>query len=248
MSALTVSLLGPPRVTHADGSPVAFRSRKELALFAYLAVEAGMAHSRDTLIGLLWADTSLDAARNSLRVAIANLRHTLGKDASALLHADRHTVQLNGGNQIVCDVVSFTDHLIAARTHQHITPTGCDVCYNRLQEAAGLYRGDFLAGLSLPDSEAWEEWVIVRREGLHIQALELLTMLGMLHDQRQDYTALCRDARRQLELEPWREPAHRQLMRGLALSGDRAAALTQYSTCCQVLARELGIEPDAETP
>ena len=39
---LKLALLGPPQITRADGTPVTFRSGKELALLAYLAVE----HSR----------------------------------------------------------------------------------------------------------------------------------------------------------------------------------------------------------
>ena len=54
-------------------------------------------------------------------------------------------------------------------------------------------------------------------------------------------------ARKQLELEPWDEPAHCQLMRALALNGQRSAALAQYETCRRVLADELGAEPTEET-
>ena len=53
--------------------------------------------------------------------------------------------------------------------------------------------------------------------------------------------------RRLLELEPWREEAHRQLMIWLAQSGQRNAALVQYELCCRALAEELGVEPDEAT-
>jgi DNA-binding SARP family transcriptional activator len=53
--------------------------------------------------------------------------------------------------------------------------------------------------------------------------------------------------RRQLELEPWQEEAHRLLMWLLAASGQRSAALAQYRTCCRRLARELDAEPSAAT-
>src|SRR5256885_1694173 len=52
---------------------------------------------------------------------------------------------------------------------------------------------------------------------------------------------------RQLELEPWREEAHRQVMRLLALSGQRSAALAQYESCRRALLEELGVEPEPET-
>jgi hypothetical protein len=54
-------------------------------------------------------------------------------------------------------------------------------------------------------------------------------------------------ARRQITLEPWREPAHRQLMLAYALAGDRANALAQYEASRAVLQEELGAEPSAET-
>ncbi len=54
-------------------------------------------------------------------------------------------------------------------------------------------------------------------------------------------------ARRILQLEPWREEAHRQLMLLLAQSGQRSAALAQYELCRQALRSELNVEPDAAT-
>ncbi|MCB0124074.1 MAG: hypothetical protein KDE58_17590, partial [Caldilineaceae bacterium] len=54
-------------------------------------------------------------------------------------------------------------------------------------------------------------------------------------------------AERQLRLAPWHEEAHRQLMTILAQSGQRSAALAHFADCRQILADELGIEPNAET-
>jgi len=56
-----------------------------------------------------------------------------------------------------------------------------------------------------------------------------------------------RFARRLLRLEAWREEAHREVMRLLALDGQRSAALAQYETCRRLLAEELGVEPSEAT-
>ena len=83
---------------------------------------------------------------------------------------------------------------------------------------------------------------------LHRQALDDLFYPGDLsRGSRANYEQAQHYARRQLELEPWREEAHRQLMRVLAASGQRSAALAQYNQCRKTLADELGVEPDAET-
>ena len=82
MPALTLALLGPPRVLRADGGAVAFRSRKHLALLAYLAVEQAHSHSRDSLPGLLWPEAPPDTSRSNLRVALADLRRLLNAKAT----------------------------------------------------------------------------------------------------------------------------------------------------------------------
>jgi predicted ATPase/DNA-binding SARP family transcriptional activator len=247
MPALTLALLGPPHVTRADGGAVAFRSRKHLALLAYLAVEQRHSHSRDTLLGLLWPEAPEDAARSNLRVALADLRRLLGESDAPFLLASRHSVQFAPASDHTLDVAVFSTLLAECRAHAHDAPASCEACMARLAQAVELYRGDFLAGFALPDSAAFEEWALIRREQLHQQALEALDTLAAACERQGNAAALCRFARRQLALEPWREQAHRQLMRGLALSGDRRAALAQYETCRRILAAELGVEPEAAT-
>ncbi len=247
MPALTLALLGPPQVTRADGGAVAFRSRKHMALLAYLALEQRHSHSRDTLLGLLWPEAPEDAARSNLRVALADLRRLLGELDTPFLLASRHSVQFAPASDHALDVAAFTTLLAECRAHAHDAPASCDACVAWLAQAVELYRGDFLAGFALPDSAAFEEWALVVREQLHQQAIEALDTLAAAYERQGDYAALCRYTRRQLELEPWREQAHRQLMRGLALSGDRGTAMAQYEVCRRVLAAELGIEPEVET-
>jgi DNA-binding SARP family transcriptional activator len=74
-----------------------------------------------------------------------------------------------------------------------------------------------------------------------------LHALAGAHEARGEYEQAQACARRQLELEPWDEGAHRQLMRTLALGGRRGAALAQYQTCRRLLAVELDVEPARET-
>src|SRR5215212_10728303 len=159
MPSLTLALLGPPRVTRADGVGVAFRSRKELALLAYLAVEGPAAQPRERLLGLLWPEASEESARNNLRVALANLRQALGTDAPS---ADRQVVQLALDSGAL-DVAAFQELLAASSAHRHQPNVPCAACAARLSQAVRLYRGEFLAGFALSDAVAFEEWVLVRR-------------------------------------------------------------------------------------
>ena len=93
----------------------------------------------------------------------------------------------------------------------------------------------------------FEEWSLFRGERLRGLALDALYRLAEASLTAADYSQATADLRRLLALDPWREAAHRALMRALAASGDRAAALAQFERCRQTLWDELGVEPAPAT-
>jgi predicted ATPase/DNA-binding SARP family transcriptional activator len=248
MSRLGISLLGPFQVTLNGVSVTHFGADTARALLAYLAMDPHTPHRRETLAGLLWPDQPESAARHNLSQALLRLRAAIrDRDAVPLfLLATRETIQLNPESDYWLDVSAFEDAMAFAETHEHRRADGCAACVEHLIEAIRLYQGEFLAGFSLP-SILFEEWVVVERERLHRLALEALGQLAAYHEVQGAYAEAACCARRTLVLEPWSEPAHRQLMRALALNGDRSAALAQYEACCRVLREELAVEPEEET-
>ena len=82
MPSLEIRLLGPAEVTRG-GQRVTGLGTVGLGLFAYLAIEADRAHSRDALAGLLWPEQPNQNARHSLRQALTTLRRAIGDDAAA---------------------------------------------------------------------------------------------------------------------------------------------------------------------
>jgi len=248
MPRLVISLFGPLRVT-LDGDPVTgFESDKVRALLAYLAVEAQVPHRREKLAGLLWPDQPESVARANLRHVLASLRKALGdrapaKDAAPsppFLRVSRQTIQFNCASDAWVDVSAFTD-LLQAKPPEH------QEILHQLEEAVELARGAFLEGFSLPSCSAFEEWALVEGERLQRLAMEALERLSDWHEKQGNVERALEYAWRQVELEPWREEAHQQVMRLLALGGQRSAALAQYETCRGVLVEELGVEPGAET-
>ena len=101
---LEVALLGPPRVLR-DGVPVAFDTRKAMALLAYLALSEGP-RPRDALADLLWPDADLTRARGALRRTLSALRTVVGADR---VEANRDHVRLVGGPGLVVDVDRFRE-------------------------------------------------------------------------------------------------------------------------------------------
>jgi DNA-binding SARP family transcriptional activator/predicted ATPase len=242
LNLLSIHLLGPLQIT-LEGQPVSgFASNKVRALLALLAVEPERPHRRETLAGMLWPGFPERSARVNLRHALANLRTAIAdREASPPhLRITRQTIQFNAAGDAWVDVAAFLTLLEAD------SPTAQPTS-QQLAEAVGLYRGEFLAGFSLADSSEFEEWVLVIRERLHRLVMDALRRLTSHYEAEREYERALHYAWRRVDLDPWREEAQRQVMRLLALSGQRGAALAQYENCRRALAQEMGVEPAPET-
>jgi DNA-binding SARP family transcriptional activator len=116
-----------------------------------------------------------------------------------------------------------------------------------LEAAAAIYRGDLLAGFSLKDSPAFDEWQFFQAETLRQKLASVLERLShALADQAALEPAIAH-ARRWVSLDPLHEPAQRWLMRLYTQGEHRAAAIRQYQECAKILREELGAEPEVET-
>lgn len=242
-TTLSLRFLGSWEVQIA-ADKVTLRGRKAMALLAYLAVEGGERHSRASLLGLLWPEMGEDEARNNLRVVLARLRKALPE---GVIESNRHEVWWAGTAVSHLDTAQFQQLITATVQHPHTRRAECAHCAEKMTTAVSLYRSDFLTGFYLDDCPAFDEWLFVQREGLHVQMLTLLAELSQFYEATADYAAATAYTRRQIELDPLQEGAHRQLMRLLTYQGQRTAALAQFQTCRRILHAELGIDPDADT-
>ena len=248
MAHLALALLGPFRAV-LNGQPAqGLSSDWRRALLAYLAVESGREHPREQLASLLWPERPDQEALSALRYTLSNLRSALGdrrpagdrwspgdrRPASPVLLLTRSSAQFNPDSDHWLDVAEFQE--LSRRSN------AAD-----LERAVSLYRGPFLHGLSLRDSPAFDEWMLLKGEEAQRSMLSVLGQLTSLRMARGDYAEAARWARRQLELEPYREQAHRQLIAALDLSGERSSALAQYEACRRQLMEELACEPEDET-
>jgi len=247
MPHLSLSLLGPFRAT-LDGAPLeSLRYDKARALLAYLAMESARPQPRDKLIGLLWPDYAESAARQNLSQALSALRRALGEADPPFLLTAPDRVQWNPESETTVDALEMADLMAACQRHPHDQTADCPACLARLEHAATLYQGPFGEGLDLPDAPEFEEWCSLQRERCQRLALQALGWLAEAYGERHRYGEALEVARRAEALDPWHEETQRLLMRLLAESGDRNAALAQYEDCREALRRELGVEPTPET-
>ncbi len=220
-----LEVMGVPRLTGAHGSWTL--ERKTAGLLTFLALEGEATRSR--LAGLLWSDTDESRARANLRQCLYRLKTTVDGDIVRV----GDTVTLESGvrvDAVQLESGSFLGDDGLALTLEH-----------------GL-----LEGLDFEDQPDFSDWLEVTRgrfSALHREALrrDLERLEGAAqHDPRAIVTALER-AERWLAREPSAEEAYRAIMRLHAARGDRSAVLKAYQRCEQMLQRELGVMPGAET-
>ncbi|WP_298814512.1 AfsR/SARP family transcriptional regulator [Chloroflexus sp.] len=246
MTSWHIQLLGGFDARHHGVSVnSAFQTDSARLLFAWLCFHQEQPIRREMLAGLLWPDRPQTAAQNALRVTLSRIRAALSDDQH-ILRTETQYVVLKLPETWQVDALSFEQATAAIHAHKHRSPVGCLTCQEHLREAAQLYRGEFLAGLT-PESDTLLEWRTRQGEIFHRATLEIFGHLTERALREHNWVDAQTYASQQLLLEPWHEAAHRQLMLALAQQGHRNAALAQYQSCCELLQRELQLEPDSET-
>jgi molecular chaperone HtpG len=225
------------------------RTEKERALLAYLVVESGHTHTRENLAELLWPERVESVARTSLRQALLGVRRAIGDrdNTEPFLYTDDEKIQFTCNQPYRLDTEAFNTYFQRVYTHTHKNIETCLTCAQHLQEAVGLYRGDFMSDLLLSDSPGFQEWVIIYREQYFRYLLSALQILSDYFQNVGDFDLAQQYARRLVNLDPLDEATHQRLMYILAVSGKRAAALEQFQICRRTLKDELGAEPSGET-
>ena len=237
MSRLEMRFLGGLTLQQDDVPLTDIKSQKGVALLCYLAVSQKQA-TRPFLAALFWPDMPETQALMNLRKVLQRLQ-----PLRPYLVITRETVAFNQDTDYWLDVAEFEVGTAASTLLRADAAPGIP----HLQKATSLYQGDFLDGFMLADAPLFEEWVLAQRARLREAALTALQRLVAHFREDGRYETAVAYARQLLTIEPWHEETHRELMRLLALSGQRSVALAQYESCCHLLANELGVEPTAAT-
>lgn len=225
---LTIQLFGAPQLAF-DGQQVDVTRRKSRALLYYLASQTTPL-VRDQLLAFFWPDLERAAAQTALRSTLHGLRKACGP---ALLATD-NTISLAADT--VVDVREFERGLASPPSDPQ-----------RLAALLELYRGEFLAGFTLPDVEAFEHWMTTERERLRRLALRGFAQLAQAYSDQGAYANALDAIERAVALDPLQESLHRTAMRLLYLAGDRAGAIRRFEQLRNMLDEELGVPPLAET-
>src|SRR5918994_2327659 len=164
LGLLDIRVLGDFRVGR-DEIPISLPpSKKTRAFLPYVAV-TGRSHRRERLCELFW-DVP-DDPRGALRWSLSKIRQILGRGSETYLKADRNTVTL------MLDTIKL-DFARVGTLHKDDLSSRDTA---ELEEMATLYRGGFLADLSLPRCPDFEAWRIALANEVDLGRIHVLQEL-----------------------------------------------------------------------
>jgi DNA-binding SARP family transcriptional activator/ATP/maltotriose-dependent transcriptional regulator MalT len=211
-------------------------SRKARDLLKLLVARRGAPVVREEVTELLWPDEPDRSARR-LSVLLSTIRSVLDPTKAMspdhYIAADHDTVWLVR-EHVEIDVELF---LRDADEGRRLLAAG-DVARGEqaLTRAASRYLGDFCA------DDPYADWAAGTREIARHTFVELAAELGRLADERAQHGAAVRHRLRILDVDPYDEAAHLDLVRSLSAQRRHGEARRAYRTYCTRLA-ELGLEP-----
>jgi len=230
-------MLGGLQLVYRERTITTVNTNRLQALLAYLALHTGVQHSREHLAFLFWPDSTESQARTNLRQLLHHLRSAL-PDAGQFLETDGQNILWRPTAEFCIDVSAF--EACAIRAEESIKRGDPIAGRKDLEEAARLYRGDFMPGLQ-------DDWAEVERKRLRQKYTDVLGHLVLLLEDTGEFSTALQHAEHLLAFDPFSETRYQTLMRLHGLKGDRASALRVYEQCVTVLRRELDTEPGPAT-
>jgi DNA-binding SARP family transcriptional activator len=234
-----VRLLGSFEVRRG-GSPLALGGHRQRAVLAILALAPNESVSADVLAERLWSGSPPRGASGTLQAYVSNLRRVLEPDraprATATLlrsTSNGYLLALPDGSR---DVDRFEADVAAAR--RSLGGGDPSTAVRLAQQALARWRGPALADLA---DEPFAAADILRLEEARLQVVELQAEAQLAIGDHADVVASLRPL---TDAHPLRERLRGQLMLALYRCGRQAEALEVARVGRELLAEELGIDPD----
>lgn len=239
---LAIQLLGTPQF-QLDHVPITASRRAVIALLAYLTVNdlehPGQRYTRESLAVLLWSDYEQTKALGNLRHTLWEITHFIGE---GWIIPEHETVYVSPQAQIDLDLARF--RLLLSQAAEQSSPSQRIPLF---QQAAELYRDDFLSGFSLKEGASFNEWALAKAENLRHEFVSLLQTLIKDYSTLKQFSSAIPYAQRLVDLDPFHETAHRKLMELYVITDQQSAAIQHYRSLEKFLRKELNLDPQPET-
>ena len=226
-------MLGPLEVRTGPGEVLEVGGSRLRALLIMLALRPGQLVLTSELIDGLWGESAPGGAANALQALVSRLRRAL---PGAVIESRPAGYQLKLDPQAT-DIVRFEELAAAGRDAASADPAAAAAT---LRQALSLWRGPALPEVA---ETGFGRAVIARLDELRLSALEHRIDADLRSG---PHGQLVAELEGLVVAHPMREPLAGLLMRALAASGRRGAALEVYEQTRERLVDLLGVEPSAE--
>ncbi len=245
-----------------EGRGLRFGRKKALALLGYLAAEGGK-RSRRELAELLWPRSDHPSARTDLRSVLTRIRQTLAENgASGAFRRDElHLLVVEGDllelepRRVELDLRALEAAVSLARRETSEAWVGGGSADDSLgyrdkiaylEDALGIYRGEFMEGFSLADAPEFMLWLEAERARWRRGFGELCERVSRLEGKEGLIEEAIGTARLWARHAPSEEAAQRRLMELLSSAGESERALLAFEGFRNTLGRALGSEPSSQ--
>ena len=242
---LTVRLFGSVEVWRDAARKIpasAWKLRRALKIFCYLAAARGHRAMKDRLVEIAWGGTAdADSVEKNFHPTISFLRRALNHGR----HVPKSFIRYEAGSYVLSPSyrydIDVERHERLIREARALRSRGeADAALAAYDEALGLHRGPFL-------EEEDDDWVVGPRqhhEQLHQAAL---AEAGALRHERGDREAAVACLEELVRTNPLDEPASARLMRVLGELGRRDAVEQEYERLAQAMDEAWEAVPSRET-
>jgi DNA-binding SARP family transcriptional activator len=236
-----ITLLGPVELV-SGGTAVPLGGRKQRAVFALLALDAGRVVPVDRLLRELWPDDAPRQSMMSLQSCVSRLRRVLSGIAFPDGEAPPQIVTKPPGwvLQVPPGSVDTEEFLrLANEGRALLSVDEPEAAAGRLAEALSIWTGPPMGDLDLDVASADRTRLDLQRLDVGESLLEAQLAAG-------ESTTVAEAAARFTEENPFRERGWISLMLALYRSGRQADALAAAARLRRALADELGLDPSPE--
>ncbi|CAN5618257.1 BTAD domain-containing putative transcriptional regulator [soil metagenome] len=222
-------------------APDAWTTKRARDIFIFIATSKHRRVDKDVLIDRFWAEDDLKTIEKNFHPTISHIRKALNSRQS---FKQNFLVFRDGAYQLNPELVYSIDteefETAIAEAEQAKKENDNESFKANLEKAHLLYRGEYMAGV-------YDDWAEERKPFYAEQFARVLNALAKIAVGEKKWSNALKLSNEILEIDPYREDAHRLVMKVFAAQGKRSSVVEQYETLQKLLKAELGVTPAPET-
>ena len=241
---MRIRTLGKFQITLNNKLVDPWNNNRAKSILKLLIIHPDSLLPQEFFVEALWPNQTVEAAKNSLRVSIYELRNKL-KINETSVQSPQWIIGGSGGysidlsQHVWVDSLQFEALWDVARIHE--ANGEYSMAFKSFRKGIELYKGDFL------DEDRYEEWSLIRRERLLDIYLSMLDRLADYCYGMKDFTGCIQYSQKLLEKDKCQELAYQKIIKACLETGQKTRALRWYEICKDILYSELDCDVSDDT-